>query len=94
MQMIYQRIEKDKRHFNVQLMHTAVANDRIFPKWAMAYLSLQETASDENVEKIKQSLVLLAEDSPVLEIELHQFWNQVYEVLREVGYYPDTREKQ
>ncbi len=86
---LYRRIEKDKRHFNVQLMHTTDIDERIFPKWAMAYLGLQETTTAENINEIQQNLVLLAEGKSVLEIDLHQFWSQVYEVLREVGYYQD-----
>ncbi len=89
---LYQSIEKDKRHFNVQLMHTADADERIFPKWAMAYLGLQETTSAVNINEIQKNLVLIARGTPALEIDLNQFWNQVYEVLREVGYYPDSSE--
>lgn len=91
-EQLYKKIEKDKRHFNVQLMHTADAKQRIFPNWAMAYLGLQETTAAENINKIQQNLVFLTEGSSDLEINLHQFWNEVYEVLREVGYYPDANE--
>ena len=89
---LYRRIEKDKRHFNVQLMHTADTDKRVFPKWAMAYLGLQETTTAENINKIQQNLVQLAEGESDLEIDLHQFWSQVYEVLSEVGYYQDPSE--
>lgn len=90
---LYQRIEKDKRHFNVQLVHTTDADKRIFPSWAMAYLGLQESTSAENINEIQQKLVLLSEGASVSEINLHQFWNQVYEVLKEFGYYPDPHER-
>ena len=87
---LYKRIEKDKRHFNVELMQTGHVNERIFTKWAMAYLGLQETTTSEEVNKIQKNLILLAEGTSVQEVNLDKFWNQVHHVLKDVGYYPNN----
>ena len=91
---LYERIEKDKRHFNVELMHTANADDRIFSNWAMAYLNLKEQTSDISIKKIQQNLTLISEGASIIEIDLNDFWRDVNHVLKEVGYYPnDTADK-
>ena len=88
---LYQRIEKDKRHFNVELMHTTNTGERIFSDWAMAYLNLKEQTSDASIKKIQQNLLLLSEGASVNEIDLNEFWSDVHYVLRDVGYYPNNK---
>ena len=87
---LYKTIEKDKRHFNVELLHTGHVEERIFSKWAMAYLGLQETTTSEEVNKIQKNLILLAEGASVSEVNLDKFWHQVHHVLKDVGYYPNN----
>ena len=87
---LYKRIEKDKRHFNVELMHTAHVDERIFSNWAMAYLGLQESTTSEDVNEIQKNLILLSEGASALEVNLDNFWLQVHHVLKDVGYYPNN----
>ena len=86
---LYGRIEKDKRHFNVELMHTATVAKRIFSDWAMAYLNLKEQTVDSTIKKIQQKLLLMSEGTSILEIDLDTFWGDVHYVLKDVGYFPN-----
>ena len=91
---LYERIEKDRRHFNVELINTQHVDERVFSKWTMAYLNLKEQSSVPTIGKIKQNLLLLSEGASVTEIDLDKFWGDVHEALKDVGYYPnDTAEK-
>ena len=90
---LYQRIEKDKRHFNVEVLYTSNTDKRIFSKWAMAYLSLEEDNADPIIKKIQQNLILLNEGASFMEIDIDQFWTDVQDVLQDVGYYPNDADE-
>ena len=87
---LYQRIEKDKRHFNVEVLYTSNTDKRIFSKWAMAYLSLEEDHTNSIIKKIRHNLTLLNEGASFMEIDINQFWCDVHEVLKHAGYYPNS----
>ena len=87
---LYERIAKDKRHFNIELLHTSNVGDRIFSNWAMAYLNLREQTSDARIKKIQQNLLLMSEGASINEIYLAEFWTDVHYILKDVGYYPNN----
>ena len=84
---LFERIQKDDRHFNVQLIDEGAAEHRSFPNWAMAYLKPADILSGPRSEEVVRDLRKINIDSPKPGLELETFWQNVGILLTDVGYY-------
>lgn len=84
---LYTGIEKDKRHFDVNLITTKAVQERSFSKWAMAYLNPKGEISHNLGDEVRQQLEVLASGSADLDFDLDKFWINVHDLLEESGHY-------
>ena len=80
---LYAKIKQDKKHFNVNLLHINEINERIFPKWSMAFKELNKN----QIEKLtgtglfEDNLIRFSEitNKPTLATRL--FWKKAVEII-------------
>ena len=88
-QKLYESIVKDKRHFNVTLIHEGAAVQRKFPKWAMAYLNPNDATEGPKSDEVMLSLQKMYGSSQGPAFDLDRFWYNVSALLADAGYYPN-----
>lgn len=84
-QETFQRISQDKRHKKMRLIAENFSEKRTFPKWGMAYFSVEENAINQiELEQLRRNLKLLAEFSKPVSVASILFWVKVNSLMAEV----------
>lgn len=79
---LYEKIEKDSRHFNVRLVHEEFDRKRSFTKWSMAYFDpTLPGVVKSDLQNFEHNLLLLAELSDRLSTTVNLFWLNVKKII-------------
>ena len=89
---IYDSIEQDDRHEEVEILHQEECNERIFREWRMAFSDVDKDVRWRQEENLKTEIGLLAKPG-VPSFVFRVFWYTVGQLLERKGLYrvPDEQ---
>lgn len=84
---LFDNIESDKRHKNVDLLSQEQAGQNVFDSWDMAFFNPEEEVTNGKREALLGMLDELAKDEKTPNFTSKVFWYNVETLLSERGFY-------
>ena len=82
---LYAKIEKDKRHINVILIHKGLKAERLFKNWTMAYYNLGKIDNNDLQKKIFiENFITYSEIADAPTTASKMFWHIAKNLLKEL----------
>lgn len=84
---LFDNIESDKRHNNVDLLSQEEVEQRVFDSWDMAFLNPSEEVTNGKSQALLGTLDELAKDEKAPNFTSKVFWYNVETLLSDRGFY-------
>lgn len=82
---LYNKIKKDHRHTDIELLCSDQSDERLFNSWGMLYCDDQDMLTDESIEEFKLNLLLLETLSKPKSASEIKFWRAIKDLLISSG---------
>jgi hypothetical protein len=87
---LYERIKKDSRHSQFDVLSKGMARERVFPSWNMGYMELDDTAFGDKDEFAIQAKKTLDTISTKNDFTPKVFWYNVHTLLSGTSFYKES----
>ena len=88
-EVLYQKIKKDPRHFQIDVLSKGESQNRIFKSWNMGFINMDDLEIGQRNKLIDQATAALNTISVKNEFTSKVFWYNVFHLLSGSKFYRD-----